>query len=126
MCDYIDDIAETYSHGMRQRVVFAAALLHRPKVLVVDEPMVGLDPKSVRIVKDLLRQLARQGTTMFMSTHTLAIAEEMADRIGIIHHGRLIRCGTIDELRRGSGDEVSLEDLFLKATAESDVSEGTG
>ena len=122
MRDYIDDVAETYSHGMRQRVVFAGALLHWPKVLVVDEPMVGLDPKSVRIVKDLLRAAARQGTTIFMSTHTLAVAEEMADRIGIIHQGRLIRCGTMDELRRESQHAASLEDLFLQITGEADES----
>ena len=117
MRDYIDNVAETYSHGMRQRVVFAAALLHRPKVMVIDEPMVGLDPKSVRVVKDLLRETACQGTTIFMSTHTLSIAEEMADRIGIIDRGRLIRCGSIDELRQEGEDGVSLEELFLKATA---------
>ena len=89
-CDYfeldgfIDDLTETYSHGMRQRLVFAAALLHDPPVLVVDEPMVGLDPRSVRATKDRLRALAADGTTVFMSTHTLAIAEEIADRIGIM------------------------------------------
>jgi len=120
MRDYIDNVAETYSHGMRQRVVFAAALLHRPKVMVVDEPMVGLDPKSVRVVKDLLRESSRNGTAIFMSTHTLAIAEEMADRVGIIDEGRLIRCGTIDELREEGEDGVSLEELFLKATAKSE------
>lgn len=120
MRSYVDELTETYSHGMRQRLVFASALLHRPKVLVVDEPMVGLDPKSVRIVKDLLRRKAREGTAIFMSTHTLAIAEEMADRIGIFSHGRLIRCGSITELRREAEREMSLEDFFLQVTAESE------
>jgi ABC-2 type transport system ATP-binding protein len=116
MSAFVDDLIETYSHGMRQRLAFAAALLHQPEVLIVDEPMVGLDPRSTRIVKDLLASLARQGTTVFMSTHTLGIAEEVADRIGIIHRGRLIRCGTLNELRADRPDG-SLEDLFLEATA---------
>ncbi|MFV2065531.1 MAG: ABC transporter ATP-binding protein [Pirellulales bacterium] len=115
---YIDDLAETYSHGMRQRVAFAAALLHEPKVLIVDEPMVGLDPKSVRIVKDLLRGAASRGAAIFMSTHTLAVAEELADRIGIFHQGRLIRCGTLDRLKQESQTEGStLEGLFLHVTS---------
>lgn len=118
MSGYLDNLIETYSHGMRQRLVFAAALLHRPKVLVVDEPMVGLDPKSMRIVKDLLRQCARAGTAVFMSTHTLGIAEEVADRIGILHRGRLIRCGTLAELRQRVGHDGTLEDFFLLVTAE--------
>jgi len=115
--DYLDDLAETYSHGMRQRVVFAAALLHNPPVLVVDEPMVGLDPKSARLVKDLLRRHAADGGTVFMSTHTLSVAEEIADRIGIIHHGRLRFLGTVSELQRFlAARESSLERLFLKLT----------
>lgn len=118
MNSYVDDLIETYSHGMRQRLAFAAALLHEPRVLVVDEPMVGLDPKSMRIVKNLLRETARRGTAVFMSTHTLAIAEEVADRIGIIHRGRLIRCGTMAELRAETADALSLEDFFLQVTAE--------
>jgi ABC-2 type transport system ATP-binding protein len=121
MREYVDGLTETYSHGMRQRLVFASALLHRPRVLVVDEPMVGLDPKSVRIVKDLLKKAAQEGTAIFMSTHTLAIAEEMAHRIGIFHHGRLIRCGSIEELRKESVENQTLEDFFLQVTAESEV-----
>jgi ABC-2 type transport system ATP-binding protein len=117
--DFLDDLSETYSHGMRQRTVFASALLHDPTVLVVDEPMVGLDPKSVRLVKDLLRERASAGTTVFMSTHTLGVAEEIADRIGIIHHGQLKFLGAIDELRSLlRGDHSSLENLFLELTAE--------
>ena len=121
MSDYLDSLAETYSHGMRQRLVFAAALLHDPQVLIVDEPMVGLDPRSTRIVKNLLTQVARQGRTVFMSTHTLAIAEEVADRIGIIHRGRLIRCGTLAELSAESDPRHSLEDFFLMVTREESV-----
>lgn len=114
--EYVDNLAESYSHGMRQRVVFASALLHQPRVLVVDEPMVGLDPKSVRIVKDLLRRAAADGTAIFMSTHTLSVAEELADRIGIFQHGRMIRCGTMSELRAAAQSDASLEDLFLRFT----------
>ena len=119
MRDYVDDLSETYSHGMRQRLAFVSALLHRPKVLIVDEPMVGLDPKSVRIVKDLLRDSALGGATVFMSTHTLTIAEEVADRIGIIHQGRLVRCGSMAQLREEGAEGLSLEEFFLGVTAES-------
>src|SRR5207249_11324849 len=91
--DFVDDLTERYSHGMRQRTVFAAALLHEPRVLIVDEPTVGLDPRSIRLLKDLLRQEAKRGVTIFLSTHSLDIAEELADRIGIVHCGRLIGCG---------------------------------
>lgn len=118
MRGFVDSLVESYSHGMRQRLAFAAAMLHGPRVLVVDEPMVGLDPKSMRIVKDLFRQTANAGATVFMSTHTLTIAEEVADRIGIIHNGRLIRCGTAAELKADLGADGTLEDLFLQVTAE--------
>lgn len=115
--EFIDNLAETYSHGMKQRLVFASAMLHDPSVLVVDEPMVGLDPKSVRLVKDLLRSRAAMGTTIFMSTHTLTVAEEIADRIGIIDQAQLNFLGTQDELRgKMSAHETSLEQLFLRLT----------
>jgi ABC-2 type transport system ATP-binding protein len=115
--DFLDDLTETYSHGMRQRLVFASALLHDPPVLVVDEPMVGLDPKSARLAKDLLRARASAGTTVFMSTHTLSVAEEIADRIGIIDRGHLDFLGTLAELREVmSQDHSSLEHLFLELT----------
>jgi ABC-2 type transport system ATP-binding protein len=115
---FLDDLTETYSHGMKQRLVFAAALLHNPAVLVVDEPMVGLDPKSARLVKDLLRQRAAAGTTLFISTHTLSVAEEIADRIGIIDEGRLNFLGTQAQLQQElSVAEKSLEHLFLQLTA---------
>ena len=86
---FVDDLAESYSHGMKQRLAFAAALLHDPCVFIVDEPMVGLDPRSVRLVKDLLRRKASEGMTVFMSTHSLSVAEEISDRIGIVEHGEL-------------------------------------
>ena len=118
MGGFLDDLAETYSHGMRQRLAFAGALLHRPKVLVLDEPMVGLDPKSMRIVKDLLRREAAAGMCVFMSTHTLAIAEELADRVGIIQRGRLIRCGSLSDIRSEFAVGHTLEDFFLEITRE--------
>ena len=116
--DFIDDLTERYSHGMRQRTVFAAALAHEPRLLIADEPTVGLDPKSIRELKVLLRQQVKQGVTVLLSTHTLDIAEELADRIGIVDHGRLLACGTFAELRLQSAMDGSLEDLFLKITEE--------
>lgn len=114
---FVDELAETYSHGMRQRLVFASAMLHEPAVLVVDEPMVGLDPKSVRLVKDLLSTRAAAGTAVFMSTHTLAVAEEIADRIGVIDHGSLRFLGTQAELQAELADgQGTLEQLFLRLT----------
>jgi ABC-2 type transport system ATP-binding protein len=115
---FIDDLTQHYSHGMRQRTVFAAALLHEPQVLVVDEPTVGLDPRSVRLLKDLLRQQAERGTTVFLSTHSLDIAEELADRIGVVVLGRLIGCGTLATLRQQAALDGSLEEVFLKLTEE--------
>jgi ABC-2 type transport system ATP-binding protein len=113
---FVDDLSERYSHGMRQRTVFAAALLHEPKVLIVDEPTVGLDPRSVRMLKDLLRREADGGTTVFLSTHSLDVVEQLADRIGIVEQGRLISCGTLQTLRRQAELDGSLEDVFLKLT----------
>ena len=119
MGEFVDDLTETYSHGMRQRLVFASAVLHDPKVLIVDEPMVGLDPKSAKLVKDFLKAKTSMGTSVFMSTHTLSIAEEIADRIGIIHKGKLIFAGTVDELRAlRASDHASLEEIFLELTDE--------
>ncbi|MHC4180657.1 MAG: ABC transporter ATP-binding protein [Planctomycetota bacterium] len=117
LSDFLDELIETYSHGMRQRLVFASALLHDPAVLVLDEPMVGLDPRTARVVKDLLRLWAAGGATVFMSTHSLAVAEEIADRIGIVARGRLHFLGTVAELRaRLSSRHASLESLFLELT----------
>lgn len=116
---FLDTLVETYSHGMRQRLTFAAAMLHDPPALVVDEPTVGLDPRSVRLLKDMLRDRAAGGTTIFMSTHTLAVAEEIADRIGIVHRGRLCYLGTRDEINRQlKSERLSLEDMFLRITEE--------
>jgi ABC-2 type transport system ATP-binding protein len=113
---FIDDLTERYSHGMRQRTVFAAALLHEPQVLIVDEPTVGLDPLNIRLLKDLLRQEAKRGVTVFLSTHSLDIAEELADRIGVVASGRLIGCGTLAHLREQAEHGGSLEEVFLKMT----------
>ena len=116
--DFVDDLCESYSHGMKQRVALSAALLHDPEVLVLDEPTVGLDPRTIRHVKDLLRARAVAGTTVFMSTHSLSLAEELADRIGIVNRGRLECVGSIDELRAGlASEKLTLEELFLKLTA---------
>jgi ABC-2 type transport system ATP-binding protein len=115
--DFVEDLTESYSHGMKQRLAFAAAMLHDPRVLVIDEPMVGLDPRSVRLVKDLLRAKAAAGQTIFMSTHLLSIAEEIADRVGIVDEGRLRFLGTLDELRQKlATHETSLEHLYLSFT----------
>ena len=116
--DFVDDLTQHYSHGMRQRTVFASALLHEPEVLIVDEPTVGLDPRSVRLLKDLLREEADRGTTVFLSTHSLDVAEKLADRIGIVEHGRLICCGTLSSLRIQAALDGSLEDVFLILTEE--------
>jgi ABC-2 type transport system ATP-binding protein len=114
--DYADQLTEDYSHGMRQKLIFSATFLHSPRVVIVDEPWVGLDPKSIRNVKDYLKERTREGLSIFMSTHTLSIAEEMADRIGIIHKGRLIFLGRVEEIK--AGRVRNLEDVFLELTAE--------
>jgi ABC-2 type transport system ATP-binding protein len=109
---------EGLSHGTRQRVAIVSALLHDPEVFVIDEPMVGLDPHHARVVKDTLKERSLAGTTVFLSTHQLSVAEEMADRIGIIHQGRLVAVGTRDELRHQSGSSGALEQTFLALTAQ--------
>lgn len=111
------DLAEELSHGMRQRLAFAMAMLHSPRLMVVDEPFVGLDPKSACAVKDALRERARSGGAVLMCTHTLPAAEELADRIGILHRGRMVAAGTLGELRRKAGGAGSLEEIFLGMTA---------
>jgi ABC-2 type transport system ATP-binding protein len=119
-----DELTESYSHGMRQKLIISSALVHRPEVIVVDEPMVGLDPKSARTLKDLFREFCGRGGTVLMSTHTLEIAEGMCDIIGIIQGGRLVAHGTMDELRQQhmAGDG-SLEELFLRLTGGADARE---
>jgi len=119
-----DDTVDSYSHGMQQKASLAAALMHDPKVLVLDEPTVGLDPKSARLIKDILRQMAERGAAVFLSTHILEIAERMCDRIGIINQGKLVAVGTMTELRAlGKSGEVSLEDIFLSLTGGAEEAE---
>ena len=123
---YLHKPIEGLSHGTRQRVAIVSALLHDPEVFVIDEPMVGLDPHHARVVKDTLKERTLAGMTVFLSTHQLSVAEEMADRIGIIHQGRLIAVGTREELRQQSGATGALEQTFLALTAqEANVMEET-
>ncbi len=112
--DWANEIIEAYSHGMKQRLIIAAALMHHPKVLVVDEPMVGLDPSAVRMVKDIFKDLAVKNVAIFVSTHTLSIAEDLCDRIGVIHKGNLVAQGTIYELNSAAQTQkAKLEEVFL-------------
>jgi ABC-2 type transport system ATP-binding protein len=113
LTDYHNELTENLSHGTRQRLVIASALLHEPKILVIDEPMVGLDPRHARVVKQVLRERAQRGMTVFLSTHQLSIAEETADSIGIINRGKLIARGTVDELRQMAHEEGGMEKVFL-------------
>ena len=118
LAEFADRTLEGLSHGTRQRIAIVSALLHDPEVFVIDEPMVGLDPQHARIVKDVLKERSLAGMTVLVSTHQLSIAEEMADRIGIIHGGKLIAVGTREELRKQSGASGALEEIFLSLTAE--------
>jgi ABC-2 type transport system ATP-binding protein len=112
-----NELTESYSHGMRQKLIISGALVHRPEVIVVDEPMIGLDPRSARLLKDLFRQFVDRGGTVLMSTHTLEVAETMCDRIAIMHGGKIIASGTMSELQtQTSSEHLGLEDLFLKLT----------
>jgi ABC-2 type transport system ATP-binding protein len=117
LTDYVNRPLEGLSHGTRQRVAIVSALLHDPEVFVIDEPMVGLDPQHARVVKDVFKERSLAGVTMLVSTHQLEIAEEMADRIGIIHGGKLVAVGTRDELRKQSGGSGALEEIFLSVTS---------
>jgi ABC-2 type transport system ATP-binding protein len=116
--DYRLNLVKDLSHGLRQRLTYAVTFLHEPEVLFVDEPFVGLDPYSIRLIKDLLRQKAAQGAAILLTTHILALAEGMADRIGIIHKGQLIAMGTLKELADQQGGVERLEDLFLELTSQ--------
>jgi len=114
LSDFLDQLTESYSHGMRQRTVFAAAMIHEPEILVVDEPMVGLDPHSIRLVKDLLKSYAASGKVVLMSTHTLTVAEEIANRVGVMKSGKVVFEGRVEELRSAiPGAGQSLESLYL-------------
>ncbi|HSM60217.1 MAG TPA: ABC transporter ATP-binding protein, partial [Longimicrobiales bacterium] len=123
-----DELIESYSHGMRQKLLIASALIHQPEVIVVDEPMVGLDPRAARLLKDLLRTYVDEGGTVFLSTHTLEVAEALCDRIAIIHRGSVIASGTMDDLRaQAHTGGAHLEEIFLKVTggeAMADVIDG--
>jgi ABC-2 type transport system ATP-binding protein len=112
---YMDELCEGYSHGMSQRIVIASALVHEPKVLLIDEPFVGLDPRSSRTLKDTFREMTADGATVFLSTHMLELAEELAQQIGVIHHGRLKAHGTREDIGAKGSD---LEDIFLEMTAD--------
>jgi ABC-2 type transport system ATP-binding protein len=117
LADWADELIESYSHGMKQRLIMSAALLHDPEVIIVDEPMVGLDPAAIIMVKALFRKLAGNGVTVFMSTHTLKVAQDTCDRIGVINKGRLIAIGTTQELQRTANvSETDLEKVFLNLT----------
>ena len=119
-----DELVESFSHGMKQRLVMGAAFMHRPRAVLVDEPMVGLDPRGARLIKDVFRRMAERGVAILMSTHTLEVAQEMCDRVSIILKGRIIASGTVDELRRLSGDaDEQLTAVFLKLTGGSGLQE---
>jgi ABC-2 type transport system ATP-binding protein len=122
------ELVESFSHGMKQRLVMSAAFLHRPRAVVVDEPMVGLDPRGARLIKDVFRRMSERGVAILMSTHTLEVAEELCDRISIIFKGRIIAGGTVDELRAFAGGSIGtpdaqLTDVFLKLTGGSALQE---
>ncbi|MEJ2282531.1 MAG: ABC transporter ATP-binding protein [Desulfobacterales bacterium] len=117
LADWSNELIESYSHGMKQRLIMSAALLHDPEVIIVDEPMVGLDPVAIMMVKDLFKRLAQTGVTVFMSTHTLTVAEDICERIGVITKGHLIASGTTAELRRQANvSDAALERVFLNLT----------
>ncbi len=127
LVDRTEELIETFSHGMKQRLALAAALIHRPRILILDEPMVGMDPQGALALRHLLGALAASGVTIFISTHSLGVAEEICDRIGIIDHGRLIAQGTLAELRTRASEfsvlpsrEGSLESVFLSLTGTED------
>ena len=124
MSERIDELIENYSHGMKQKIALSGALIHDPQVLFLDEPTVGLDPKSAKHLKTILKELVGRGVTIFMSTHILEIAEAMCDRVAIINHGKLIVEGSVDELRKTHEQmDKSLEDIFLELTGSTEEKE---
>lgn len=125
LIDWKDELVESYSHGMKQRLVLCASLIHRPRILIIDEPMVGIDPKGARTLKDLFLSLAKSGATVFLSTHSIGAAEEICQRIGIIHRGKLIACGTMSELYQiAQVKDRRLESAFLELTRDGAQPEG--
>ncbi len=124
LSEWRDELIESYSHGMRQKLLIGSALIHQPELIVVDEPMVGLDPKSARILKDLLRTYADNGGTVFLSSHTLEVVEVLCDVLAIIHEGKIIAGGTMEELRgQAQAGEAHLEEIFLKVTGGEEVAD---
>ncbi|OGS44703.1 MAG: hypothetical protein A2539_03180 [Elusimicrobia bacterium RIFOXYD2_FULL_34_15] len=111
-----DELIESYSHGMQQKLVLAGILIRKPKVVLLDEPLVGLDPKSARLVKNIYYELSKNGTAIFLSTHILEIAEKLCTRLAIIDRGKIIALGTLDELKKQAVSESDLEDVFFKLT----------
>ena len=125
--DWRDELVESYSHGMRQKLIISSAFVHRPDVIVVDEPMVGLDPRAAKTLKQLFRQYTQRGHTIMMSTHSMEVAETLCDRIAIMNGGKIRACGTMDELRADAvAGAVGLEDIFLRLTGDSAVRELLG
>jgi ABC-2 type transport system ATP-binding protein len=125
--EWRDELVESYSHGMRQKLIISSAFVHRPEVIVVDEPMVGLDPRAAKTLKQLFREYTNRGHTIMMSTHTLEVAETLCDRIAIMNGGRIRAAGTMDELRADAVAGVTgLEDIFLRLTGDSAVRELMG
>ena len=119
LTDWQDELVESYSHGMKQRLATSAALVHDPKILIIDEPMVGLDPHGAKLFKDALKKYSGQGKTIMLSTHSLNVAEELSHRLAIIHEGKIIAVGTLGEIRRKTGGHgMGLENLFLQLTSE--------
>jgi ABC-2 type transport system ATP-binding protein len=125
-----NELVESFSHGMKQRLVMCSAFLHRPRAVLVDEPMVGLDPRGARLIKDVFRRMSERGVAILMSTHTLEVAQEMCDRISIILKGRIIARGTVDELRAqaggkdgAAGKDNQLTEVFLRLTGGSGLQE---
>ncbi|MFU8795342.1 MAG: ABC transporter ATP-binding protein [Dethiobacteria bacterium] len=116
LSDAVGDLIQSYSHGMRQKIVLIGAMLHEPDLFILDEPMVGLDPRSSNNLKNYMREHCKEGKTVFFSTHILEVAEKLCDRIGIIHQGRLIACGTMEELKELAANRETLENIFLELT----------
>ena len=130
LANWADELIEGYSHGMKQRLIMAGALVHDPRVLIVDEPMVGLDPRGAKLVKEIFKGIARKDRTVFLSTHSLDVAQDLCDRIGILSRGRLVAIGTMDELRAkakaGAAGADDLESIFLTLTEEAAQEDGSG
>jgi len=124
MGEWLGDRISGYSQGMKQRVAFASAFLHKPEILIIDEPMVGLDPKTARIIKDMLKTRSQNGVTVFISTHNLNVAEELSDRIAIINRGKLLGVGSVDSFRSMSGEKENLEERFLRIVEEEEIIAG--